>query len=294
MTQPLFEHRTELAGFGTRALELEGTGPPLLLLHGFADSADTWRRTLHGLARRGQRALALDMPGFATADPLARERGVLEQLDAFAAAAIESLAAEHGEDVVVAGNSLGGCVALRAGERADLPLRGIVPVAPAGLDMPAWFGVIERDPVVRWILSSSVPLPEFAVRAAVGEAYRQLAFARPRAADRDWVSAFTTHHRDRRAIARYLDAGRRMLPELADPFSLADVRVPVLLIWGAKDRMVPHRGSRRIMEALPQTAYELLDDVGHCPQIEAADRFVELVLEFLERPVQAVDGELVD
>ena len=50
-----------------------------------------------------------------------------------------------GEPVVVAGNSLGGAVALRLAERADLPLTGVVPVAPAGLEMPGWFDVVERD-----------------------------------------------------------------------------------------------------------------------------------------------------
>src|SRR3954468_16633266 len=67
--QPLFEHRLELAGFETRALELEGEGPPLLLLHGWADSADTWRLLLDRLGRDDRRAVALDMPGFGTAPP---------------------------------------------------------------------------------------------------------------------------------------------------------------------------------------------------------------------------------
>ncbi|HEY6779990.1 MAG TPA: alpha/beta fold hydrolase, partial [Thermoleophilaceae bacterium] len=67
--QPLFEHRITLAGYETRALELEGDGPPLLLLHGWADSADTWRLVLDRLARLERRALALDLPGFGTADP---------------------------------------------------------------------------------------------------------------------------------------------------------------------------------------------------------------------------------
>jgi pimeloyl-ACP methyl ester carboxylesterase len=286
VTEPLFEHRLELAGFETRALELEGRGPPLVLLHGFSDSADTWRLLLDRLGRREQRALALDLPGFATAAALDRERAVLEQLDAFTAAAIRHASGERRERVVVVGNSLGGVCALRAAERTDLPLRGIVPIAPAGLDMPRWFQVIERDPLVRFVLRSPLPMPEVAVRTVVGEAYRQLAFARPRATAGAIVSSFTSHFRDRRAVAGYLDVGRRMLPELNDPFRLDAVRVPVLLVWGDRDRMVSHKGSRRIIDAVPETTYELLRGVGHCPQVEAADRVVELLEEFLARPAR--------
>jgi pimeloyl-ACP methyl ester carboxylesterase len=284
LTEPLFEHRLTLAGFETRALELEGKGPPLVLLHGFSDSADTWRLVLDRLGRVEQRALALDLPGFATAASLDRSRGVLEQLDAFTAAAIEHVS--DGEAVVVAGNSLGGVCALRAAQREDLPLRGVMPIAPAGLDMPRWFQIIERDPLVRFVLASPLPMPEVVVRTVVGEAYRQLAFARPRAATGAVVSSFTSHFRDRRAVARYLDVGRRMLPELNGCFSLADIRVPVLLVWGDRDRMVSHRGAQRVLDALPDTTYELLEGIGHSPHVEASARVTELLLDFLGAPAR--------
>lgn len=284
--QPLIEYRLDLAGYATRALELEGDGPPLLLLHGFADSADTWRRTLDRLARSGRRALALDLPGFGTAGRLGPGK-VLPQLDAFAAAAVRRLHDETGELPVVVGNSLGGCVALRIGERTDVELAGIAPVAPAGLDHPGWFRIIESAPLIRALLVSPLPLPERAVRGAVGVAYRQLAFARPRAAAPEVVSAFTNHHRDRRTVARYLDTGRRLLEELQFPFRLDEVRCPVLLVWGENDRMVPSRGSRRVLEALGGRegfTYELIERCGHCPQVEEPDRFVRVLLEFAAAP----------
>ena len=70
MIQPLFEHRLELAGYATRVLELEGDGVPIVMFHGYADSADTWRQSLALLGRRGRRAIAVDLPGFGMADPL--------------------------------------------------------------------------------------------------------------------------------------------------------------------------------------------------------------------------------
>jgi pimeloyl-ACP methyl ester carboxylesterase len=284
--QPLFEHRLELAGFETRALELEGDGPPVVLLHGYADSADTWRLVLDRLARRGRSALAVDLPGFGTASPLREEGSMLEQLDAFARAAIDLAAEQHGGPAVVAGNSLGACVALRAAEDPDAPIAGVMPIAPAGLEHPRWFAIIERDPIVRLILSSPVPLPEPLLRAAVGEVYRQLAFARPRAAAREVVRAFTDHHSTKDRVTRMLANGRRLLPELNKPFRLERVECPVLLVWGDRDRMVTHRGARLITEALPETTYELLEGVGHCPQLEAPDRVAELLLEFLAAPSQ--------
>ena len=289
MTEPLFEHRLELGGFETRALELEGDGPPVVLFHGFADSADTWRLVLAELARRGQRAVAFDLPGFATAAPLSDDEPVLEQLDAFAAGAVRYAAEADGDaGVVIAGNSLGGALALRAGEREDLPLRALMPIAPAGLEHPGWFAIIERDPLVRLLVRSPLPLPQVLVRGVVGEAYRQLAFARPRAASRKVVNGFTRHFREREAVVRYMDYGRRVLPELEDPFRLADVRPPVLLVWGDRDRMVPHRGSRKVLDALPDTGYELLHGVGHCPQVEAHERVVTLLLQLLESPRRKV------
>jgi pimeloyl-ACP methyl ester carboxylesterase len=281
MREPLVEYELTLGDVTTRALELEGDGPPLVLLHGFADSADTWRRTLDLLARQGRRALAVDLPGYGEADRLAADEPVLEQYRVFARAVVQHASGEAGGDnVILCGNSLGGAIALRAGEEDDLPLTAIVPVAPAGLDMPRWFRIIERDPFVRALLATPVPLPEIVVRGVVGQAYRALAFAAPRRAAAEVVGSFTAQLRSRDAVSAVLANGRRLLPELHDCFALEEVRVPVLLVWGDRDRMVTHEGARHILDALPDTTYALLDGVGHCPQVEAPERFIAALEEF--------------
>jgi pimeloyl-ACP methyl ester carboxylesterase len=276
--QQLVEYHTEVGGLSTRALELRGEGPGLVLLHGWGDSADTWRPLLDRLARLGRGAIAVDLP---TTDLPAGP--MLPQLDAFAAELIRGWAKRRG--VVVVGNSLGGTVALRLAERVDLPLAGVVPVAPAGLDMPRWFDVIDRDALVRALVA--LPLPRPALAGAISEVYRRLAFSAPQAADQDAVQAYAAAHATRDGLARLLGSGRRLLPELATPpFDFAAIACPVLLVWGTRDHMCPHRGARVLSEALPGALVELIDGCGHCPQLEAPGRLLELLAGFPE-PVLA-------
>jgi pimeloyl-ACP methyl ester carboxylesterase len=278
---PIRERRFELAGFRTRAVELDVDGtasqPPLILLHGWGDSADCWRPLLPELARRGRRAIALDMPGFGEASRLDRERDVLPQLDRFVAAAVRR-EADRGGDVVVCGNSLGGCAAIRAAERAELPIAGVVPVAPAGLDMAQWFTIIETTPIVQALLRAPVPLPETVVREAVGRAYRSLAFTRPSAVDATAVSSFTRHIASRRDVVRILGTGHRLRAELTDGcFRLDRIGCPVLVVWGDADKMVYSSGAERVLREVPGSRLTVIPACGHCPQVERPNELARLL-----------------
>jgi len=286
MIQPLFEHRLTLAGYETRVLELEGDGAPIVLFHGYADSADTWRQTLAVLARRGRRAIAVDLPGFGAADRL-RPGLILPQLDDFAVAAVGYLQGRRGPRVIAVGNSLGGCLALRLAERRGDQLSGIVAAAPAGFEMSRLLQLIERDPIMSSILALPVPVPSAVVRAAVARLYLQLAFAAPGSVDHRVVSTFTRHVRQRATAARYLETAHRLLPELHDPFEPERISCPVLLVWGDRDRLVLPRGAKRLLEAVPNARLELLPGVGHCPQVEASADFARILLEFAEQPAAA-------
>ena len=62
----------------------------------------------------------------------------------------------------------------------------------------------------------------------------------------------------------------------------------MLLVWGDRDRLVFHRGAQRVLDAVPGARLELLEGVGHCPQVEAPERFTELLTEFDGSPYAAV------
>lgn len=271
--QPLFEYEADFDGRRTRVLELEGEGPPVVLIHGWSDSADTWRHTLAALGRADRAAIAVDMPGYGMADPL-DDTPILPQLDGF----LDAVAEHAGRGAVFVGNSLGGCVSMRLAQR-NSDLGGVVAVAPAGLDMPRWFGMIERDPILRRVVT--LPVPNGALRAGVGRAYTLLAFADPDRIERRVIDNFTRHLADRETVKALLDNGRRLLPELRDPFDLESIRTRLLLVWGTEDRMVYPTGAERVIATVPGSRLELLEGCGHCPQIEEADRFSGMLLDFI-------------
>jgi pimeloyl-ACP methyl ester carboxylesterase len=280
--EPLFEHRRRFGGYETRVLELEGEGPPLLMLHGYADSADTWRQSLALLARRGHRAIAVDLPGFGDADPLLRAP-VLPQYDVFAADALRYAAGRRHRPVITVGNSLGGCVALRLAERHSERLAGVLAIAPAGLVMNRLLQIVEHDPGLRSLLALPAPVPAVVLRATVARLYQQLAFARP--VDAELVAAFTWHFRQRARVASYLDIAHRLIPELRAPFQLQRITARVLLLWGDRDRLAYHRGAQRVLDTVPGSRLELWHGIGHCPQVEVPERFTELLLSFSDEPV---------
>jgi len=276
----IIERTVDLDGIRTRMLEATGArldGPPLLLLHGYSDSADTWRPLMLDLADRGQRSIAIDLQGFGQADRLLPDVPMLDQFAVLVDATVERIA--DGEPPVIAGNSMGGAVTLLAAERRPSPA-GIVPISPAGFDHPRWFGVIAQQPLLRFLLADNNPVPTPLIRAITAQLFRQLAFARPLRARRDVLTRFAQHFESRRDVRRLLHTGNRLLPELADPFDHALIECPVLLIWGERDRMVSASGSRHLIEALPSTRYELLDGIGHCPQLEAPAAVGALLAEF--------------
>jgi pimeloyl-ACP methyl ester carboxylesterase len=277
------ERTVQVAGYRTRLLEVgaqagPGTGgAPILLLHGYSDSADTWRRVLGLLGSRGQRAVAIDLPGFGRADRLLPDEPMLDQYVRVVTALREQLWQD--EAPILVGNSMGGAVALRCAEVRPSPA-GVVPIGPAGFEHPGWFGAIEQQPLMRWALNDAMPVPAAVLRGIIARIFRQLAYGDVSLARREDLDLFASHFTSSRDIRRLLATGRRLKNELLDPFRLDLIEAPVLLVWGERDRMVSCRGSRHLLEALPDARYERLVGVGHCPQLEVPELVCDLLSGF--------------
>jgi len=277
-TARLRSRQVQVGAIETRAVSSGGKGPPSVLLHGWLDNADTWMAVLDRLSVAGRPAVAYDLPGFGDAPPL-RSGSVLDQLVDFATDAVELAAERAGERVVVAGNSLGGWVALRLAQDPKLPLAGVVPIGPAGIRMAPAFFTLDRIPAVSRIIGMPAPVPPAVVRSVAGSLYRRLAFADPAAVDQRVVDRFTRFHVERSVISERLEYAKRLRPELEEPFDAAAIKGPVIVIWGEDDRLCVPDGAAELAEALPHASIRMLPGVGHTPQVEATDVVVDAITE---------------
>lgn len=276
MSSPINERPIVVAGVSTRVLEVDGDGPPILLLHGFTDSADSWRPLLRELARRGRRAAAIDLPGNGRADRLARP--ALPHHDAFVDGFVRAYA-EHG-DAVVVGNSLGGLLALRAAARSEVSLGAVVGIGPAGLAYGwrlRYLTTVLRclDPMLQ--LVDRAPVPAALIRRGAARFYsRGLAAGR---AEAGLALRYAEHVQGMRDVGRLRGDLLALSRESDhDPLRTDRIRIPVLLIWGREDKLADPNSAPAFLASVPTATLETLDSCGHCPQLEEPGRIADLIL----------------
>jgi pimeloyl-ACP methyl ester carboxylesterase len=77
------------------------------------------------------------------------------------------------------------------------------------------------------------------------------------------------------------------MPELRSPFRLDRIHCPVLMVWGRQDLLVFQTGAERVLDAARDARLEVIEDCGHCPQLERPERLSELLLDFPARLARA-------
>ena len=274
------ESAVSLDDVDTRVLEVSGDGPPLLLLHGFTDSADTWRPLLRELQARGRRAVAVDLPSSGWATPL--RRPALPALDSFVTVFVRRYA---DSGAILAGNSLGGYAALRVARHTELPLLGVVPISPGGLahgrvleqlDRWGWF----VNPLVQSVYR--LPVPGRTLRRGARFVYEhRLADHRT---DPQLARFYASHLRSGTDVRKLWSDFRAFGGEdVVGNLELSAVAVPVLMIWGQRDRVTPVVGAQLVLAAVPDSRLVVLEDCGHCAQVQAPAEVAELMVQFGDR-----------
>ncbi|MCB0960506.1 MAG: alpha/beta fold hydrolase [Acidimicrobiales bacterium] len=264
-----------------RAYRMCGSGPALLLLHGIGDSSASWVPLLRPLAERFT-VIAPDLLGHGESDKPRADYSV----GAFANGMRDLLDVLGIDRATVVGHSLGGGVAAQMAYQHPTRVERLVLVASGGVAR-------EVNPVLRLaatpLADLGLPLLRFGPLklGAMGliELLRRSGTDLGR--DAEELSQVLDALPDvaaRGAFSRTLQSvvdWRGQVVTMLDRSYLTEA-MPVLVVWGAHDAVIPVAHAQVAHDAMPGSRLEIFPDAGHFPHHQDPERFLELLLDFVD------------
>jgi pimeloyl-ACP methyl ester carboxylesterase len=240
-----------------------GTGPLLVLLHGAGDQAGTWNKVAPELKRHFQLVIP-DLAGHGESDPAA---GVLS-LGTLLTALDQVLDAIPWRDapMVLAGNSLGAWMAMlyaqKYAQKYPQRVTRVVLIDGGPIKNVSEIGLMPKDReearrTLDAVLDPSTPRP-------------------PNFVLDDLVRISNTG-----PISRLLAAGEEDMSKYLLDDKLASFQLPVDLIWGASDRLVPLDYAKRLQSQLPHCNLTVIQRCGHGPQLERPRELTRVLLQIM-------------
>jgi pyruvate dehydrogenase E2 component (dihydrolipoamide acetyltransferase) len=241
----------------------------IVFLHGLGGSQSTWASVLGDLAN-SHRIVAVDLPGHGASDKPAPDTGryTVPHLAMAIGTVLEALDLAP---AIIVGHSLGGAVALQLAIERPKLVRGLVLVNSAGLGNEISNELLDRI--------DAEPSREEA-RRLLELYFEDRKYILERGVD-DMFASRTAPGADAavKAIAANAfgrDGQRQLYLE-----RLPQIESPILIVWGELDRVIPSSHAVAGASAAPTAWLEILESVGHVPQVEAAPSFVAVVSRWL-------------
>jgi len=251
---------------------IEGSGPDLILLHGWGLNSRIWGPVANTLAAR-YRVHSIDLPGHGASE----WRDELPLLDDW----VRAIAPYVPRAAIVIGWSLGGLIALRLAMLSPERIAQLVLVSTTPRFMTGTDWTHAMTPLV---------LDNFATR--LREDYRgtvqDFLALQVRGEERELASLRELRHRLHAGgmpQPAALDAGLRILRAADLRGALPGLIQPALVVAGEHDRVTPPGSARFLADALPAATLNLVRRAGHAPFLSHADEFLSVLNEFLERDV---------
>lgn len=251
----------------------------VLLIHGLAGSSKTWDAVVPGLAADYD-VVAPDLLGHGES---AKPRGDYS-LGAFASGLRDFLAMMEIDSVTIVGHSFGGGVAMQLAYQHPHLVDRLVLVGSGGLGR-------EVSPLLRFLslpgaeylmpLVMPKPLVDTATTLGRELGKRNIRSARLGEFWRAYSSLAGAENRQAfvKTMRGVIEPGGQVV-DASDRLYLA-ARVPVMIVWGAQDGIIPVSHAEAAHEAIETSRLEILDGVGHFPHVEAPERFVEVLADFM-------------
>lgn len=248
--------------------------PAVVLIHGFASSAFTWRLLREALLAQGFRVLIVELLGYGASARPAEPIYTTEMQARVVLGAMEQLGVHAAHCV---GHSFGGRVAMQMALLAPSRVCSLVVIAPEAFatDRPP-IAYALRVPVLGYVLAFYSTSPIF-TRPVLHFISRQRAWI-TNAVVRGYAAPLYV----RASALAQLWQGRSPKDGVKPvPYHLKEIAHPTLIIWGANDVIFPVNQAYRLAEILPHAQLHVLPETGHLPHEEQPDEVARLVIAFL-------------
>ena len=257
---------------GTVAWGSTGSGPALVLAHGWPWSSYSWHRVIPTLAKRFS-VHWYDMPGYGRSEKRADQRTGLDIQGEVFAFMLKHWDLDRPR---VVAHDFGGATTLRAHllhgcDFERYVLMNVVAMRPWGSDF--------FDHVGRYV-DAFIGLPPH-IHEAVVRAYIRSALVSDIASDdfEALIAPWLTEEGRVSFYRQFAQADERYTAEVEPMFG--DVRCPVKIVWGEDDPWIPLDRGRALHGRMPTAEFATMPGVGHLPQLEAPDLVLHRLLEFL-------------
>ncbi|MGI9107752.1 MAG: alpha/beta fold hydrolase [Pyrinomonadaceae bacterium] len=255
----------------------KGDGPALVLIHGNNSSVYSWKDVFEPLATNF-RVIALDLKGFGfTAKP-----GGDYRVEAQAALVMRLLDQLGIERATLCGSSMGGAVALSCAVNYPGRVESLVLAGSSAFNEGSSGGASLAPAYVRWpYIGAAVTALALTSSALVRDGLRKSFYDQGKVTE-ERVAAYYRPLRTRggQRAARLV---RDQRDYAALEQSLAQIRQPTLLIWGAQDRLNLLADGKRLHAKMANSQLINYEHCGHLPQEEMPERFTRDVVEFIRK-----------
>lgn len=260
---------------GLRGMEVhyrdEGSGPPLLLIHGTAASLHTWDGWTKAL-KSEFRIIRLDLPGFGLTGPDPEARYQLHEYAQFIHAFMSQLGIEK---YSLAGNSLGGGIAWHVAALYPESIEKLILVDPNGLpkdEPPSLVFKLAKNRITAALLK------KFAPRPVIKNNLKQVYYQDDKISE-DLITRY--HDLTRRVGNRQAFVDRANIKDRPDLNLFSQITCPTLIQWGRHDTWIPITDAQLFDEYIANSQVVIYEDAGHVPMEEIPEKSAEDARSFL-------------
>lgn len=244
--------------------KIAGSGPVILVLHGWGSSSDSWVDVMEILSGRGYKVICPDFPGFGKSQPPIQPWSVTNYKEWL----LRFIDFQGLDEFILLGHSFGGRIAIKFSVKYCDKVKALILCDSAGIRPELGF----KSKMVSYI-------------AHIGNViFSPHIFTRFKDGARNIFYSFLRHKDYVKSDGIMREIIQKIINEDLLPY-LSQIKIKTLLVWGKEDKLVPVKYSYIFKEQIKDSVLELLEDVGHSPHIEAPDKLSNIIVSFLTSKV---------